>query len=97
LSSDGTTCNQLLASYRHSVNHFKKALRRGARAVGDDCRLTGKQAEHLAKQCREANDAFVEHWRQGHGNLEAKAASSANLLQVSNMHYGFIVSPKSVG
>ena len=64
---DCKTCEQLLAAYRDSVSLFKNAVRKGSGAVRDDLRLTGKKAEQLGRQCKDASDAFMDHWRQHHG------------------------------
>ena len=71
------TCNILLAAYRSSVSLFRNAVRKGSGAVGDDPRLTGAKVERLGQQCRDASDAFMAHWRRGHGStVENSAASS---------------------
>jgi len=59
-------CNRLLAAYNQSVSLFKQAVQNGLGAVGDGSRLTAKQAVSLGQQCKEANDAFMEHWRRDH-------------------------------
>jgi hypothetical protein len=58
------TCEDLLTAYRHSVDLFKDAVQKGVGAFGPDSRVTAEQAARLGQQCKEASDAFMDHWRQ---------------------------------
>jgi hypothetical protein len=60
------TCDDLLAAYRDSVNLFKDAVEKGSGAVRADSRLTADHATRLGQECKNASDAFMEHWREDH-------------------------------
>ena len=60
------TCEDLLAAYRHSVDLFKDAAQKNSGVVGDDFKLKAQRATRLGQQCKDASDAFMEHWRQDH-------------------------------
>ena len=74
------TCNRLLAVYNQFVNLFKQAVQNGFGAVGDDSRVTAEQATRLGQQCKEASDAFMEHWRRDH-NANGSSAPSITIKQ----------------
>jgi hypothetical protein len=70
------TCDQLFGAYKSAVKLYSLAMRDMAGLVGEDFQLALKGLEQLRQKCRDADDAFTEHWREQHRGLAAKAASS---------------------
>lgn len=60
------TCDDLLAAYTSAVNLYTAAARDIETLVGDDFRLASKDTERLRLACRDADNALIAHFRQGH-------------------------------
>jgi hypothetical protein len=74
---DCPICNRLLLVYKRAINVYVDAEEKIAeRYVSNDNTAGLEEAERLRLACRDASDAFMEHWQQHHRVFAAKAASA---------------------
>ena len=66
---------KLLTAYRNAVGVFKDAVEKASKANKADFPLTANQAVRLLAECKDANDAFMEHWLAEHRSLVAQVGS----------------------
>ena len=72
---DCNTCNELLAACKDAVLRFPSAVAT-IPGSGSDSKLATEQAGRLRLECQNANEALMEHWREEHRGLAAKAEPS---------------------
>jgi hypothetical protein len=63
------TCDALICEYRHLASLFKNAVRNSTGAIGDDFRRGTAEVERLRRECHDADDRLMAHWRQDHPEL----------------------------
>ena len=59
----------LTGNYRHLISLFKNAVRNFTGAIGGDAQVGATEVERLRRECHEADDRLMAHWRQEHPEL----------------------------
>ena len=63
------TCDALMGDYRHLISLFKDAVRNFTGAIGNDSQAGAAEVERLRRECHDADDRLMSHWRQDHPEL----------------------------
>jgi hypothetical protein len=56
----------LTGNYRHLISLFKNAVRNFTGAIGEDSTQGAAELERLKRECHDADDRLMPHWRQDH-------------------------------
>jgi hypothetical protein len=74
------TCDALMDDYKYRVGLFKSAVRDFTGAIDDDSTRGAAEAERLRRECHDADERLMAHWRQDHPELAKSCSKSSPTL-----------------